>query len=307
MSDVFISQQSYGKNNIRLIKVIRNKNWHEVVELTIHVLLDGDFTTAYTEADNSKVVATDSMKNTVYILAKQSSNVQNIELFATEIGRHFIFTYSHVSQANVSITKHKWTRMLVDGKFHDHSFYRDGEDTHNAKVIVTRINNNDEDNEISIKIESGLKDLLVLKTTGSKFSGFIRDKYTTLPETNDRILSTSIDATWTYNIISSNLTSLTENVIKFDNIFDSIRSITLNIFATHDSESVQATLYLMANSVLNEHPQIESIRYELPNKHSFAYDLERFGLKNSEGNDADIFVPFDKPNGIISATISRKK
>ncbi|CAG8443149.1 7206_t:CDS:2 [Diversispora eburnea] len=313
MSDVFISQQSYGKDNIRLIKVFRNKNWHEVVELTIDVLLDGDFTAAYTEADNSKIVATDSMKNTVYILAKQSSNVQNIELFATEIGRHFIFTYSHVSQANVSITKHKWTRMLVDGKFHDHSFYRDGEDTHNAKVIVTRINNNDDENSIKIEsIESGLKNLLVLKTTGSKFSGFIRDKYTTLPETNDRILSTSIDATWTYNIISPNVTSSIENIIKFefDNIFESIRSITLNTFATHDSESVQATLYLMANSVLKSHPQIESIRYELPNKHSFAYDLERFGLKNgesSEGNDADIFVPFDKPNGIITATISRKK
>lgn len=136
--------------------------------------MDGDFTAAYTEADNSKVVATDSMKNTVYILAKKSSDVQNIELFATEIGRHFILTYPHVTQANVSITRHRWTRMLVNGKLHDHSFHRDGEDTRNTEVTITR--NNDKNNGISIKIKSGLKDLLVLKTTGSKFRGFIRDE-----------------------------------------------------------------------------------------------------------------------------------
>ncbi|CAG8665879.1 1733_t:CDS:2 [Acaulospora morrowiae] len=298
MSNVSLKEQRYGKNNVRLFKVVRTGKWHEVVELTVCVLLEGDFVTSYTEADNSKVVATDSMKNTIYILAKQSPHVQNIEIFATEIGHHFVSTYSHVSKANVSITKHKWTRMLIDGKLHDHSFYRDGEDTRSTKVVVAKTNSKD----VSVQIESGLKNLLVLKTTGSAFYGFLRDKFTTLPETNDRILSTNVDATWTYNIPS---VASVKN-IPFDDIFDSIRSITLKTFATDNSASVQATLYLMAKLALEKHSQIETVHYELPNIHYFEYDLERFDLKNKL-KDANIYTPFDKPNGLIIATVSRTK
>ncbi|CAG8616746.1 16013_t:CDS:2 [Acaulospora colombiana] len=241
MSNASLKEQRYGKNNVRLAKVIRTGKWHEIVELTVCVLLEGDFTAPYTEADNSKVVATDSIKNTIYILAKQSSNVQNIEVFATEIGLHFVTTYSHVSKTNVSITKYKWTRMLFDGKLHNHSFHRDGEETHDTKVIVTKKNPKD----ISVQIESGLKNLLVLKTTGSAFYGFLRDK------SKDRILSTNVDATWTYNI--PNVASVKNN-----------------------SASVQATLFLMAKLALEKNSQIESIHYELPNIHYFEYDLDSY-------------------------------
>ncbi|CAG8564555.1 20575_t:CDS:2 [Cetraspora pellucida] len=293
MSEVYLKEQEYGKDRVRLAKVVKTGKWHEIIELTVRVLLDGEFEDSYTKADNSMIVATDSMKNTIYILAKQSSCVENIEVFATEIGKHFITTYSHVHKATISIIKHKWTRMLIDGKLHDHSFHRDGEDVHDTKVVFSRK---------GVTIESGLKNLLVLKTTGSAFYGFLRDKYTTLPEAYDRILSTNVDATWTFNI--QNMASVEK--IPFNDIFESIKQITLHTFATHNSASVQATLYLMAKNVLKKHSQIDSIRYELPNKHYFNYDLERFGLKNT-GKDADIFVPFSDPAGLITATVARVK
>ncbi|RIA95686.1 uricase [Glomus cerebriforme] len=296
MSDVFLKEQSYGKDGVRLVKVIRTDNWHEIVELTVRVLLEGNFNAAYTKADNSLVVATDTMKNTIYILAKQSSNVQRIEAFAVEIGQHFISTYSHVSKAHIWISKYKWTRMLVNGKLHDHSFLRDGEETRNTKVIVSR------KKDVVVEIESGLKDLLVLKTTGSAFYGFLRDKYTTLPETDDRILSTSIDATWNYYIPNISLISQ----IPFDDIFGSIRQIILDTFSTDNSASVQATLYLMAKLALEKFQQISSIHFELPNKHYFAYDLNRFGLKNT-GKDTDIYYPISDPSGLITATVARTK
>ncbi|CAG8463510.1 10925_t:CDS:2 [Dentiscutata erythropus] len=293
MSKVYLKEQEYGKENVRLAKVIRKEKWHEIIELTVRVLLDGEFESSYTKADNSMIIATDSMKNTIYILAKQSSCVEDIEIFASEIGQHFITTYSHVHKATISITKHKWTRMLIDGKLHDHSFLRDGEDVHDTKVVVSRK---------GITIESGLKNLLVLKTTGSAFHGFLRDKFTTLQETDDRILSTSIDATWNFNTIS------TDSIAKipFNDIFESIKQITLHTFATDNSASVQATLFLMAKNGLEKHSEIESIRYELPNKHYFTYDLERFGLKNT-GKDSDIFVPVSDPAGLITATVARVK
>ncbi|CAG8512687.1 7540_t:CDS:2 [Ambispora leptoticha] len=286
--------QQYGKDRVRLVKVIRNGDWHEVVELTIRVLLEGNFEKAYTKADNSLVIATDSIKNTVYILAKKSAQVQHIELFAIEIGDHFISQYSHVSTVHVSITKHRWTRMLVNGKLHNHSFIRDGDETRSTRVVTSR--------NTGVAIESGLKDLLVLKTTGSAFHSFFRDEYTTLAETDDRILSTSVDATWTFKVPNS----ISIANIPFDDIYDSIREITLKTFSTDNSASVQATLYLMAKQALEKHPELETVSYALPNKHHFAFDLERFGLKNN-GKDSDIFVPFNDPSGLITATIARAK
>ncbi|CAG8486573.1 595_t:CDS:2 [Paraglomus brasilianum] len=293
MTEVVLKEQRYGKDRVRLIKVIRTGKWHEVIELTVRVLLEGEFETSYTHGDNSKVVATDTMKNTVYVLAKKTVNIKCIELFATEIGKHFVNTYSHVTKASVLITKHRWTRMLVDGKLHDHSFARDGEETRITEVVVKRD---------KVEIKSGLKGLLVLKTTGSAFYGFHRDQYTTLPESTDRILSTVIDATWTYSIPNPSAISK----IPYCTIFDSIRKLTLDTFATDDSVSVQATLYLMAKRILEIHKEVTSVSYGLPNKHCFAFDLERFGLKNS-GADTDIYVPFEDPSGLITATVERVK
>ncbi|KAG9303260.1 hypothetical protein G9A89_013586 [Geosiphon pyriformis] len=298
MSEVYLKKQEYGKDRVRLMKVIRCGDWHEIIELTVRILLGGDFTVSYTEGDNTPIVATDSMKNIIYYLAKKSSNVQHIELFAMEIGEFFVTKYTHVSHANVLITRHRWTRMLIDGKLHQHSFIRDGEETRNTHVIVAKEKNL----RISVKIESGLKDILVLKTTGSAFRSFLRDEFTTLPETDDRILSTAVDATWTFKI--PDLTFV--RAIPFDDIYNSIRQITLNTFAIENSVSVQATLYLMAKRALENHQELENISYSLPNRHCFAIDLSHFGLKNT-GKEAEIFVPFSDPSGLITATVARSK
>ncbi|CAJ0757737.1 20511_t:CDS:2, partial [Entrophospora sp. SA101] len=253
----------------------------------VRVLLQGDFEHSYTKADNSKIIPTDTMKNTIYILAKQSNNVQIIEELGIERGEHFLKTYPHVTKVTVLLVKHRWSRMMVDGKLHQHSFIRDGEELRHAKVFVERGS-------------PGFSNLLVLKTTESAFYGFLKDKYTTLEETNDRILSTSIDSNWKY------LNITTKNKIPFDNIYESIREITLSTFAKDYSASVQATLYLMAKLALEKHLEIGSIHYELPNKHYFAYNLERFNLKNT-GKDTDIYSPNSDPSGLIIATVSRSK
>jgi len=179
----------YGKDNVRVYKVERDQQTgtQTVTEMTVCVLLEGAIQTSYTKADNSVVVATDSMKNTVYIKAKENP-VTPPELFASILGTHFVETYPHITTANIKIVTHRWTRMTIDGKPHPHSFYRDGNETRNVEAVIRKGQ--------GIDIRSGIVGLLVLKSTGSQFHGFVRDEYTTLPEVWDRILSTDVDCGW---------------------------------------------------------------------------------------------------------------
>jgi len=293
MSDFTLEVARYGKDKVRLFKIVRDGKWHTAIELTVKVMLEGDIATSYTKADNSVVVATDTTKNTVYILAKKSSNVNTIELFAQEITAHFLATYSHLSTIYVDITRHRWTRIMIDGALHPHSFVRDGDDVQTTSVTQYRSG--------ELSVTSGLSGLLVLKTTGSAFHGFIRDKYTTLPETHDRVFSTSVDATWKF------ATRSVEQFrkIPFAEVSSAVRDVTLEVFATDDSASVQATMYKMCVEILKRYGVIEKVSYSLPNKHYFAFDLARFGLKN-EGKDQDIFYPVADPSGLITGTVTRK-
>ncbi|KAK9674587.1 hypothetical protein K7432_017130 [Basidiobolus ranarum] len=292
-SAVFLKKQAYGKTKVRVTKVIRHtKDWHDVVELTCQVLLDGKFETSYTKADNSSIVPTDTVKNTIYVLAKKSNNVQTIERFGYEIGQHFINRYSHVDDVYIKIIQHRWTRIDIDGQLHPHSFFRDGEETRCAELTVSRSG--------KATIESRLKDLLVLKTTGSSFTNFHRCEYTTLQDATDRIFSTSVDARWTYNLEKSNIED-----IAFDEIATGVREITLSTFATDDSASVQATMYRMGEKVLGNYQDVSEISYALPNKHYFSVNLKPFNLPN-EGKDMDIFQPVSDPSGLITATIARR-
>ncbi|KAK9704199.1 hypothetical protein K7432_010337 [Basidiobolus ranarum] len=292
-ANAYLKKQAYGKTKVRVTKVIRHtRNWHDVVELTCQVLLDGKFETSYTEADNSSIVPTDTVKNTIYVLAKKSSNVQTIERFGYEIGQHFINRYSHVDDVHIKIIQHRWTRVNIDGQLHPHSFFRDGEDTRRVELLVSRSGN--------VTIESRLKDLLVLKSTGSNFTNFHRCEYTTLQDAHDRIFSTSVDAKWTYNLDKSKI-----EAIPFDEIASGVREITLGTFATDDSASVQATMYKMGESVLAQHVDVSEISYALPNKHYFSVNLKPFNLHN-EGKDMNIFQPVSDPSGYITATIARR-
>lgn len=292
-----VSAARYGKDNIRLYKVVRDEatKTHTVYEMIVCVLLEGDIATSYTEADNSVVVATDSMKQTTYIMAKQHP-VNPPELFAGILSQHFVDKYPHIHTAHVSIIQHRWTRMEVEGKPHPHSFFRDGAEKRlvNADAIEGK----------GIEIRSGISELLVLKSTGSMFHSFVRDEYTALPEVYDRILSTSVDAGWKWNIFP-NLQAIQDSIDKFDVTHAKAREITFRLFALEESPSVQNTMYKMCEEILAAQPMVADVDYSLPNKHYFEIDLSwHKGLKNT-GKDAEVYAPQSDPNGLIKVTVSR--
>jgi urate oxidase len=269
---------------------------------------------SYTKADNGPVVATDTQKQTIYVLAKQNP-IDPPEQFAAILGDHFVKTYPHIHAAHVKITQHRWTRMTIDGKLHPHSFYRDGEE---IRVVesVTRENK-------GVEIRSKIEKLLVLKSTGSAFYGFHRDEFTRLPETWDRILSTEVEAGWKWKTFSG-LDEL--KAVDFNGAYQKARDITLKIFAEDNSASVQATMYKMCEQILADVALVEEVDYVLPNKHYFEVgtllqesciihensllthhtDLSwHKGIKNT-GKDATVFAPQSDPNGLIFCTVTCK-
>jgi urate oxidase len=292
-----IASARYGKDNVRVYKVERDEKTgvQTVTEMTVCVLLEGAIEVSYTKADNSVVVATDSMKNTVYVKAKEHP-VTPPELFASILSTHFIDTYPHLTAAHVNVITHRWTRMTIDGKPHPHSFYRDGNETRNVEAVARKGN--------GIDIRSGIAGLLVLKSTGSQFHGFIRDEYTTLPEVWDRILSTDVDAGWSWKTFPD-LAAVKAAIPKFDKAFDDARNITMKTFAEEDSPSVQNTMYKMCEYIMEAVPEVDSVDYSLPNKHYFEIDMSwHKGLKNT-GKDAEVYAPQSGPNGLIKVTVAR--
>jgi urate oxidase len=294
-----VASARYGKDNVRVYKVHRDEKTgvQTVTEMTVCVLLEGVIETSYTRADNSVVVATDSMKNTVYIKAKEHL-VTPPELFASILGTHFVETYPHITTANIKVVTHRWTRMTIDGKPHPHSFYRDGSETRNVEAVVRKGK--------SIDIRSGIVGLLVLKSTGSQFHGFVRDEYTILPEVWDRILSTDVDCGWSWKKFSG-MSAVEAAIPKFDKAWEDARSITMKTFAEEDSPSVQNTMYKMCGLILEAVPEVEAVDYSLPNKHYFEIDLSwHNGIKNT-GKDAEVYAPQSGPNGLIYCTVTRSQ
>jgi urate oxidase len=286
----------YGKDNVRVYKVERDDatQTHTVVEMTVCVLLEGEIETSYTDADNSVVVATDTMKNTTYIMAKLHP-VTPVEQFASILGNHFVETYKHIHVAHISIVQHRWTRMTVDGKPHPHSFFRDGAEKRVVQADVSRK---------GIEIRSGISDLLVLKSTGSEFHHFVRNDFTTLPDVYDRILSTSVDAGWKWKTFSG-LDQVKSEIAKFNTAWEKAREVTFRLFATESSPSVQNTMYKMCEEILAAESTIDAVDYSLPNKHYFEIDLSwHHGLKNT-GKDAEVYAPQSDPNGLIKCTVTR--
>lgn len=291
-----LASARYGKDNVRVYKVHKDQETgvQTVTEMTVCCLLSGAIETSYTEADNSVVVATDSIKNTIYIKAKEHP-VNPPELYASHLGQHFVDKYPHISAAHIKVVVHRWTRMVVDGKPHPHSFYRDGEEKRVVEATVTRE---------GIDLKSGINDLTVLKSTGSAFHNFVRDEYTTLAETWDRILSTDVDASWTWKRFPS-VAAVQEGVERFDVGWEAARNITMATFANDESASVQATMYKMCEQILAAVPETEVIGYSLPNKHYFEIDLSwHKDLKNT-GKDAEVYAPQSGPNGLIKCEVSR--
>ncbi len=279
---VKIIHDNYGKARVRLMKVERKDEWHELQNLTVNIAFEGDFTDVHTTGDNSRVLPTDTMKNTVYTLAHQTQEIEEIEVFGLRLADYFLTNNNQVTRVVIEIAEHDWTRIAVGGKPHQHSFIKGGDEKRTTKVSATRD---------GTTVESGIEDLIVLKTTKSGFVGFIKDRYTTLPETTDRIFSTSVKADWRY----SNTDAATGEAWR------NIRQTIIETFAEHDSFSVQHTLYAMGEAVLEKFPDIAEIAFSLPNIHCLPIDFTRFGLEN----DNRIFVPTDEPHGLIEARLSR--
>ncbi len=274
----------YGKSAIRLVRIVRGAGRHEVRDVTVAISLEGDFEAAHVAGDNSAVVATDTMKNTVYALAGEHLRGP-IEAFARALAGHFR-AVSQVSVARVSIDEHGWSPIDVRGQAASDAFVRTGLLTRTALVAAGP------DTET---IEGGLRDLTVMKTTRSGFSGFPRDRYTTLAEVDDRILATRISAVWRYRDPDATADA------DFDRSFEAVRSTLLETFADHDSPSVQASIWIVGRAVLERHPEIDEIRMTLPNLHHWLVDLTPFGLDNR----GEIFVATQEPYGLIEATVRR--
>ena len=274
-------RQSYGKSRVRLSRINRDQPRHEFIELTAAISLDGDFSAAFIAADNRLVVATDTMKNTVYVLANQYG-VVSIERFALLLAKHFLDSYSHVSQVTVSLVEKPWQRMAFAGEDHAHSFVAAGNERYECEAIATRK---------GTLLTAGLQGLQVLKTTGSGFSQFHRDQFTTLPETEDRIFATTIEARWPCADLAADWTSARQ----------AIRAAILRVFATNFSPSVQATLFEMAEAAFAACPAIDEITITMPNQHHIPFNLQPFGATIANAT----FVPTDEPHGLISGTVRR--
>lgn len=265
------------------MKIARQGDFHELQSVTVKIAFEGDFAQVHIAGDNSKVLPTDTMKNTVYTLARQTTEIEEIEDFAGRLADYFLTNNEQVTRVVIEIYQKSWARIAVGGVPHPHSFIKSGEEKRTVKVSRTR--------EESAMIESGVEDLIVLKTTKSGFSGFIKDRYTTLPEVTDRILATSIKASWIY----ANSKAATGDRWR------DIRQTIIETFAGHDSLSVQHTLYAMGETVLEKFADVAEIAFSLPNIHCLPIDFTRFGLEN----DNRIFVPTDEPHGLIEARLSR--
>jgi urate oxidase len=278
-----LAETAYGKSQVRVVRVDRQSPQHQFEEWNVEVLLTGDFLTCFTEGDNSKILPTDTMKNTVYSLAR-SSHAACIEDFAKELIQFFLQRNPQVSQAEVAIRQKSWQPLNIAGKPQPYTFVQSG-----SELQTTRISQKRGD---AFHITSGLADLLIMKTAGSAFEGYIHDALTTLPETSDRLFGTNLRADWIY--ASSDLTFLTLRA--------AIRDSLLTTFAAHQSKSVQHTLYAMAENALAACSQISEITLNMPNKHCLLVDLSRFG----QDNPNHIFVPTDEPHGTIEARVCRQ-
>ncbi|GAA1976692.1 urate oxidase [Amycolatopsis minnesotensis] len=257
---------------------------HHLKDLTVSTALRGSLERTHLTGDNADVVATDTQKNTVYAFAKEHG-VGEIEDFALRLARHFVGEFSHITGARILVEEHGWHRIPVDGEPHDHAFSGAGDERRTTAVTVQ---------DGQTWVVSGLTGLTVLKSTGSEFHGFPRDRYTTLAETNDRILATAVTARWRH-------TDLDTAECDWAKSFGEIRRILLEKFASKHSLSLQQTLYAMGEAALEARPEIAEVRLSLPNKHHFLVDLSPFGLTN----DNEVFYAADRPYGLIEGSVLR--
>ncbi|QCR36989.1 factor-independent urate hydroxylase [Nissabacter sp. SGAir0207] len=278
---IMLGVNQYGKAEVRVVKVTRDSARHEIDDLNVTSQLRGDFRAVHEEGDNAHCLPTDTQKNTIYAFARDG--IRSPEAFLLRLGRHFTGNYEVVSGGHWSAEQYQWQRIAAHGAEHDHAFVRHGQETRTACVTI---------DEGACWVVAGLTDLVVLKSTGSEFHGFMEDRYTTLKGASDRILATSVTARWRYNRLD----------IDFNEVYHDVKRLMLEAFATTHSLALQQTLYAMGKQVLEAHPEIDEIRFSMPNKHHFTVDLSPFGLDNPN----EVFFAADRPYGLIEASVLRE-
>jgi urate oxidase len=282
---IVLGPNQYGKAEVRVVAVDRSGPRHSLVDLNVSSSLRGDFTAAHVDGDNAHVLTTDAQKNTVFAFARDG--VGSPEAFGLRLARHFAGSFDWISGARVAVESYGWDRIAVGGQPHDHAFRRAGGEVRTAVVTA------DGDH---LHVLAGLTDLVVLKTTGSEFRGFPVDRYTTLPETRDRILATAVTARWRY----------TTTDLDWDGVFSGVRTTLLETFAATHSLALQQTLYAMGRAVLEQHAQVAEVRMSMPNRHHFLQDLSAFGLANDlDGEGAVVYHADDRPYGLIEGSVLR--
>ena len=277
MSDVVLTHNQYGKAENRVVRITRDNPRHEIEDLNVTSQLRGDFAAAHLEGDNSHVVATDTQKNTIFAFARDG--VGSPEAFLLRLADHFTGDFDWVTGGRWAAEQYTWSRI----NDHDHSFYRTNAETRTAVVV------RDGDTDTVI---AGFHGLTVLKSTESGFEGYPKDRYTTLKETNDRILATDIATRWRYNTAD----------VDYNAAYADIKAIILATFTQGYSAALQQTLYQMAEAVLAAHPEVDEIKFSCPNKHHFVVDLSPFGLENPN----EVFYAADRPYGLIEASFLRE-
>jgi urate oxidase len=275
-----LGENRYGKSAIRVVKLAKRAEGHVVRDLTVAVALEGAFEAAHVEGDNAPVIATDTMKNTVYAFAAERLDGP-IEAFGRSLAEHFAAA-AQVKRATLTIREHRWSPILLDGAPAPDAFTRDPSMTRLAVLTAAGA---------GVTTEAGIEDLVVMKTAKSAFAGFPRDRFTTLPETSDRIMATQLSARWRYGAEG----------LDYDSVFDAIRRTLLDVFARHESESVQHSAWILGRAILEAHAEVDEVRLSLPNLHHWLVDLSPFGL----ANDGEIFVATREPHGLIEATVRR--
>ncbi len=282
---VLLTSNTYGKAKVRLSKIIRQPDRHVFKELIIAIKLRGGFDKAYTEGDNRLVLPTDTMKNTVYALAKNHS-LESIEQFGLDLCEHFQQGLPHVHEVEIRLEEILWQGLHVNGAVHPHTFMGGNSERYTSQIIRA---------QEQLTIQAGLQDLTILKTTGSGFTDFLKDDYTTLQETDDRILATNLSARWHYKASLG-------SAKKFSQHRQVIRQALIETFANHDSQSLQQTLYVMGRAALEACPDVSHIYLAMPNKHHLLVDLSPFNLDNHN----EIFLPVDEPQGVIEGELMIK-
>ena len=282
LKHVTLQHNAYGKTNVRLVKVRRTQNQHDLFDVSVDITLEGDLADTFLDGDNRKVVATDTMKNTVYALGKRH-DFGSVEMFGRRLAEHFLTEHDHLTKATIDLRERLWSRIVVNDTPHSHAFEGSSRELRTAKVSHTRD---------KTTVQGGIKSLPLLKTTGSAFSDFVKDEFTTLKDASDRPFGTNLTATWTYSADPPDYSAT----------HMTLRATLLETFARHDeSQSVQQTLYLMGTKALEATGAVSGIYLSMPNEHRLLVDLAPFGMDNPN----EIFVPVDEPSGMIEATLTR--